>query len=88
MLSEAVLSYMKSKPREPRHGFSLSAVSPCPMRTWYSILDQKEVPDLPEPLTRLVLEDGEYQEQSVLNWLREAGFTIFFTFHHVLLILI
>jgi hypothetical protein len=49
------------------------------MRTWYSILDQKEIKDPIPPLTRLVLEDGEYQEQSVLNWLREAGFTIFFT---------
>lgn len=78
MLSEAVLENMDSQPKQPKRGFSLSSVSPCPMRTWYSILNIED-PQEVTPLSRLVMEDGEFQEQSVLYWLRKAGFTIFFT---------
>lgn len=78
MLSEAVLASMADRKSDRPHGFSLSSVSPCPMRTWYSIY-KKDTPEEVPALSRLVMEDGEFQEQSVLYWLRRAGFTMLFT---------
>lgn len=78
MLSEAVLASMETREWKKRSTFSLSLGSPCPMRTWYSLLDFHETKKV-APRSRLNMEDGEFQEQSVLYWLRNAGFTMLFT---------
>jgi len=83
-LSQAVLASMDDRPNSTREYFSLSLVSPCPMKTKYNIDRFKEAnknpsAHKPAPKSRLLMEDGEFQEQSVLYWLRHAGFTILYT---------
>jgi len=78
MLSEAVLASLETQEWKKRDTFSLSLGSPCRMRTWYSLLDYRGIPEV-KAASRLVMEDGEFQEQSVLYWLRKAGFTLLYT---------
>lgn len=79
MLSQAVLAYYESKePEVHAEGrLSVTGISPCPYETYihYHHLDREK----PEPVEKLRMKDGHWQEKEVLEDLRSAGFRMRYT---------
>ena len=84
MLSEAVLNAAgRKRLSSPRHGFSITSISPCPYRTYLSWKASRDpLPSFDKgqpPVSILTMDDGHYQEMSILDWLRDAGYTMAYT---------
>ena len=81
MLTETILRMYGASTQRRRY-FGASSVSPCPMKTYLNyvrVTNPSEVKDLPNPQLKMLLDDGNYHEASVIDLLRRSGLEIVHT---------
>lgn len=80
MLTEAIYNGMsKRKLYASRRGFSVTSISPCPYETYLNYTDKQQPSEhLPAYLSDFAMDDGHYQEDASLAWLRMGGFTLLY----------